>query len=287
MDDILIKTFVLVGSCVVLVLLWPGTRASRTTAEIPSSTPDPQCARLRCWFWDDDGHPSLHRARLQAAFLREGRRVACRRGHSFDVARHGYLNLLQPQDRRARRPGDAAEVLAARRRFLGSGAAAPLIEAVVDLSAVGARDAVLEVGCGEGQHLARIAHRFGCDAHGVDISVAAIDAAARRRPRLRWVVANADRFLPYADASFRMVLSITSRMNAPEFRRVLRSDGTLLVAIPAPDDLVELRRAALGEGVLRDRVERIRRRPSSRASSSRSTCASGTSHAWTRRRSPT
>ena len=115
---------------------------------------------------------------------------------------------------------------------------------------------MLEVGCGEGQHLARIADRFGCDAHGVDISVAAIDAAARRLPRLRWVVANADRFLPYADASFRMVLSITSRMNAPEFRRVLRSDGTLLVAIPAPDDLVELRRAALGEGVLRDRVER-------------------------------
>ena len=188
--------------------------------------------------------------------LPAGRRVACRRGHSFDVSRRGYLNLLQPQERRARRPGDAAAILAARRRFLESAAAAPLIGAIVDLSAVDQRDAVLEVGCGEGQHLAHVADRFGCDAHGVDISVAAIDAAARRLPRLRWVVANADRFLPYADASFRMVLSITSRMNAPEFRRVLRGDGRLLVAIPAPDDLVELRRAALGEGVLRDRVER-------------------------------
>jgi hypothetical protein len=45
-------------------------------------------------------------------------------------------------------------------------------------------------------------------------------------------------------------------MNAPEFRRVLRGDGMLLVAVPAADDLVELRRAALGEGVLRDHVER-------------------------------
>jgi hypothetical protein len=39
-------------------------------------------------------------------------------------------------------------------------------------------------------------------------------------------------------------------MNAAEFRRVLRDDGRLLVAIPAPDDLTELR------GAGRDRVPR-------------------------------
>ena len=44
--------------------------------------------------------------------------------------------------------------------------------------------------------------------------------------------------------------SITARMNAPEFRRVLRNDGRLLIAIPAPDDLIELR------GAGRDRVPR-------------------------------
>jgi hypothetical protein len=54
-------------------------------------------------------------------------------------------------------------------------------------------------------------------------------------------VANADRFVPYADASFSAVISITARMNASEFRRVLRRDGRLLVAIPSPEDLVELR----------------------------------------------
>lgn len=197
---------------------------------------------------------TVHGCRLP--LLLEARRVICRRGHSFDVARSGYLNLLQPQDRKARRPGDSPEVLAARRRFLGSAAAVPLVGAIVDLATVSEADAVLEVGCGEGHHLARLAERVGCEGHGVDISVAAIDAAAKRHPRLRWVVANADRFLPYAAGSFRVVLSLTSRMNAPEFRRVLRGDGRLLVAVPAPDDLVELRRAALGEGVLRDRVER-------------------------------
>jgi 23S rRNA (guanine745-N1)-methyltransferase len=140
--------------------------------------------------------------------------------------------------------------------MLARGVTAPLLDAVIGLLALTGDDAVLDVGCGDGDQLAVIAERFGCEAHGVDISVAAIDAAARRYPRLRWVVANADRFLPYAHASFRAVVSITARMNAPEFRRVLRADGTLLVAVPAPDDLVELRAAVLGEGVLRDRVER-------------------------------
>ena len=84
----------------------------------------------------------------------------------------------------------------------------------------------------------------------MDISVAAIEAAARRYPSCQWIVANADRFVPCADASFTAVQSITARMNAAEFRRVLRDDGRLLVALPGPDDLVELR----GQG--RDRVAR-------------------------------
>jgi 23S rRNA (guanine745-N1)-methyltransferase len=184
------------------------------------------------------------------------RRVVCRNGHSFDVARSGYVNLLQPQERKARRPGDSPEVLAARRRLLAQGVMAPLVEVVVGSLALTGEDALLDVGCGDGDHLVAFAERLGCEAHGIDISVAAIEAAAKRHPRLHWVVANADRFLPYADASFRAVVSITARMNAGEFRRVLKGDGTLLVAVPAPDDLVELREAVLGEGVLRDRVER-------------------------------
>jgi 23S rRNA (guanine745-N1)-methyltransferase len=187
-----------------------------------------------------------------------GRRLACRRGHSFDIARRGYVNLLQVQDRRSRRPGDSVAATDARQRLRARGIEAPLIDAMTDLLTLAPTDAILEVGCGEGDHLAAIAARFGCEGHGVDISVASIEAAAQRHPRLHWVVANADRLLPYADASFRVVASITARRNAVEFRRVLREDGTLLVVVPAPDDLIELREAVLGEGRARDRVEPAR-----------------------------
>jgi 23S rRNA (guanine745-N1)-methyltransferase len=100
---------------------------------------------------------------------------------------------------------------------------------------------VLDAGCGDGFYLGTLARQIGFSAHGVDISVPAIEAAARRYPECEWIVANADRFVPYADRSFSIVLSITARMNASEFRRVLRDDGRLLIALPSPDDLIELR----------------------------------------------
>jgi 23S rRNA (guanine745-N1)-methyltransferase len=181
---------------------------------------------------------------------RDERRVVCDKGHSFDVARSGYINLLQPQDRRSRNPGDTAVAVAARRRIHDCGVTLPLLEGLESFANPGSADIVLDAGCGEGFFLGTIAGHSGCSAHGVDIAIAAADAAAKRYPKCEWVVANADRFVPYSDASFSLVLSITGRFNAAEFRRVLRPDGRLIVAVPAPDDLIELR----GKG--RDRVER-------------------------------
>jgi len=184
------------------------------------------------------------------ALVREGRRVLCPHGHSFDVARSGYINLLQPQERRSKRPGDTAEAVRARRRLHDRGVTEPLLQAIAETIAASPNDIVLDAGCGDGFYLGTLAGRIGFDAHGVDISIPAVEAAARRYPGCEWIVANADRFLPYADRSCSIVLSITARMNAGEFRRVLRDDGVLLVAIAAPEDLVELR------GVGRDRVAR-------------------------------
>ncbi|HSY49840.1 MAG TPA: methyltransferase domain-containing protein [Thermoanaerobaculia bacterium] len=181
---------------------------------------------------------------------RDGQRFVCPRGHSFDVARSGYINLLQPQERRSKQPGDTAEAVAARRRSHDRGVTAPLLEEIAEMASVGSDDDILDAGCGDGFYLGSLARASGCTAHGLDISIPAIDAAARRYPDCEWIVGNADRFVPYADATFTRLLSITARMNSAEFRRVLREDGRLLVAIPAPDDLVELR------GIGRDRVAR-------------------------------
>lgn len=184
------------------------------------------------------------------ALVREVKRAVCARGHSFDVARSGYLNLLQPQERRSKEPGDTAEAIAARRRLHERGVTGPLLEGIAEAAGARAEDVVLDAGCGDGFYLGMLARRVGFAGHGVDISTRAVDAAARRYKECQWVVANADRLLPYADRSFSLVMSITARMNAGEFRRVLRDDGRLMVALPAPEDLIELR------GAGRDRVPR-------------------------------
>jgi 23S rRNA (guanine745-N1)-methyltransferase len=182
---------------------------------------------------------------------RADRRVFCERGHSFDIARSGYLNLLQPQDRRSKNPGDTAAGVAARRRLHDRGVTEPLLSGIAEILDPGARETVLDAGCGDGFFLGSLTDRYRLDAHGVDISVPAVDAAARRYAGCEWIVANADRFIPYPDQCFSIVLSITARMNSAEFRRVLRDDGRLLVALPSPDDLIELRGAGRDDRVHR------------------------------------
>jgi 23S rRNA (guanine745-N1)-methyltransferase len=193
---------------------------------------------------------NCHLALARPVGKEEEPRLVCARGHSFDVARSGYINLLQPQERRSKAPGDTPDATAARRRLHDRGVTEPLLRSVADLMAASSADVVLDAGCGDGFYLGSLARLTGFDAHGADISTPAVDAAARRYPECEWIVANADRFVPYSDRSFSMVLSITARMNPGEFRRVLRAGGRLIVALPAPDDLRELR------GAGRDRVAR-------------------------------
>ena len=79
--------------------------------------------------------------------------------------------------------------------------------------------------------------RFDLEAAGVDLSARAADLAARRHPGVLWLVANADRGLPFADGSLDLILSITARRSPAECARVLAPGGRLVVALPASDDL--------------------------------------------------
>jgi len=185
-----------------------------------------------------------------------GTALACDAGHSFDRAREGYWNLLQPQDRRSDRPGDRLEALVARRRWLGEGFASGLIAALREV--VGALDvdpgrAAIDVGCGEGTITQGIGRPF-C---GIDLSTSAIRMAARLNPQGTWIVANADRGLPFEDGSVALALSVFGRRPVAELARVLPPGAALVVVVPGPDDLLELREAVKGLGVRRDRAVEV------------------------------
>jgi 23S rRNA (guanine745-N1)-methyltransferase len=184
--------------------------------------------------------------------------LVCSRGHSFDVAASGYVNLLGPQDRRSRHPGDSRETALARRRLFDAGHDDGMRDEILaELDALrGAAGTanVLDIGCGEGSLLGSVQRARPIGAHGIDISVPSIELAAKRFPEVTWIVGNADRFLPWANGAFDLVTSVTSRRNGPEWKRVLKPRGRVLLAIPGPDDLTELREALLGRAERRDRA---------------------------------
>ena len=115
----------------------------------------------------------------------------------------------------------------------------------------------MDLGCGSGEGLAAIVGQRPVTGIGIDLATAAAERAARRFPDLSWVVANADRRLPLLDASIDLVVSIHGRRNPGETARVLRPHGCLLIAVPAADDLIELRELVQGTRVERDRSDAV------------------------------
>ena len=190
--------------------------------------------------------------------VRRDRSFICPAGHSFDIARSGYVNLLQPQDRRSSSPGDSRTAVAARVALEQDDVGRAVIDAVVERFAgfsLAANAVVVDLGSGSGQMLGTLAKARSIVGVGIDLSAEATEFAARRFPALTWVVANADRRLPLQDGCVDVVLSIHARRNPVECARVLTANGRLLVALPAPDDLIELRELVQGQATERDRVE--------------------------------
>ena len=162
----------------------------------------------------------------------DARAWRCDRGHSFDVAREGYVNLLVTHQRRQRQPGDSPEMVRARRRFLDGGWYEPLRAALRPLAELGA---VCDVGCGEGWYT-----RDWPDAWGVDIARAAVAAAAKRAGAGNHYAVASAYDLPLADACVAVVLSVFAPLPADELRRVARPDGVIVTVTPGRDHLAGL-----------------------------------------------
>lgn len=161
----------------------------------------------------------------------------CRQGHSFDIARQGYLNLLGgPQPANA----DTATMVAARQRFLAAGHYDPIAAEVARRLA--AQTILLEVGAGPGFYLARaLDERPDSKGVSLDVSVAAAKAAARAHPRAASVVADVWQKLPIRSGRVGGVAAVFAPRNLPEFARVLAQGGTLVVVLPEQDHLIGVR----------------------------------------------
>lgn len=178
---------------------------------------------------------------------------ACEAGHSFDIARQGYVNLLLSSQRPSAAPGDSAAMIADRRAFLDAGHYLPLRECVSGqldrLQSERNGLQVLDLGCGEGYYTAAFAGPEGRQVYALDIAKPALAIAAKRSKDVVWCVGTS-RALPFHDRGLDVILNIFCRPHIAETRRALKEDGVLLLAGPGVDHLEELR-AVLYDNVVK------------------------------------
>lgn len=164
----------------------------------------------------------------------------CENGHSFDVARQGYVNLLTVQQKHSLHPGDTAEMVLARRRFLESGHYRPIVKKLQELLHLFCPEAasVLDVGCGEGYYLSQLKLS---DRWGIDISKDAVRYAAGGHKEIHFLTATASH-LPFSENSFDALLSMFALTMDEEYARVLREKGIFIQVLAGESHLLGLKR---------------------------------------------
>jgi SAM-dependent methyltransferase len=182
----------------------------------------------------------------EALLEQTGTSLQCSNHHSFDISSAGYVNLL-----RKKLPGDAKEMLVARREFLEQGHYQPLSDLINNLvythmPASSSPPTILDAGCGEGYYIARLqqsllARDSQAQYIGLDISKDAVRMAARHYKQVCFVVANIKERLVFVDAAMQVILNVFAPRNPAEFARVLAPNALLLVIIPGSEHLQELR----------------------------------------------
>lgn len=195
----------------------------------------------------------------EACLAKVGNVLKCPNSHSFDISREGYVNLLLPGRRRRKVLGDTKDMLRARRRFLDRGFYMPLSDGInehiyghlMETGSLGespSATCIADVGCGEGHYVGRLRryldrHGAGTDVRyfGADISKEAVRLAAKRYDGIWFFVGSTKQRILLAEESVHVVLNVFAPRNPVEFARVSVRGGLLLVVIPHPDHLANLR----------------------------------------------
>ena len=170
----------------------------------------------------------------------------CPQGHTFDLARQGYLNLhVSPVKTQYTK-----DLYLARRHLFQNGVFNPLVASLSTLL-LQHRDTpsafLLDAGCGDGSLLAAVIQTFSEQGHtsaglGIDLCKDAVKIASRSHPALTWCVADLAR-PPIADSTQDIILNILAPANYAEFKRLLKPNGILAKVLPGPSHFQEIRRA--------------------------------------------
>lgn len=191
----------------------------------------------------------------------EGRAYRCEKGHSYDVAKQNYVNLLMSNRSSAKRHGDDKLMVKARKDFLEKDYYLFLREEICRLALSCRKEGTvdfLDAGCGEGWYTSALREALeqsgGCSCLGVDISKEALMAAGRRDKSALWAVGSINS-LPVGDESCDIILNVFAPHDDGEFRRVLRPGGIVIKVMPLETHLWGLKKAVYAKPYLNGPAE--------------------------------
>ena len=192
-------------------------------------------------------------------------RLVSETGHSFDVAKQGYVTLASGKG--LKHQGDDVNMVTAREAYLSKGHFAPFVESVTEaiqdsldevMMANELAPTLLEVGAGTGYYLAHTLDSIeGARAIGLDISTHAARHLARCHPRVGAVVADVWERLPIQSESIDAISVVFAPRNPAEFQRILAPGGEVVVLTPMAGHLDELREPLGILAVEEGKVERM------------------------------
>ena len=174
--------------------------------------------------------------------------AVCTKGHSFDKAKSGYINLL-PNNLPKGNHGDNKLMVKARHDFLEKGYYTPLRNELCRVIKKYAPEnaVILDAGCGEGFYTKGVADFLpDCRILALDISKDAMKITAKRDKKIKSATASVFH-LPVETKSVDICYSVFSPLCESEFERVIKKSGYFIYVIPAENHLWSLKKAVYDE----------------------------------------
>lgn len=176
--------------------------------------------------------------------IKENKCLKCQSGHSFDIAKEGYVNLLTASHKSGDLLGDNKSMALSRQNFLNKGYFSSLSKFLSGYVKENCKkeSVLLDICCGEGYYSAEVLKENSCTLYGFDLSKSMVRLAAKRKLTGSFFVANLSK-IPLKDESVDFAFHLFAPFHEKEFSRILKKDGRLLTVVPGESHLFELKEA--------------------------------------------
>lgn len=189
----------------------------------------------------------------EKSLKRNGNVFECENSHSFDVAKQGYVNLLQSQASKIKTHGDSSNMLQARKNILYKGYYQSISKKLIDvINEIDSKKTIVDIGSGIGYYSDMLEKAVPTSVYyGIDISKDGVKIASKNNKNIIYTVGTNNK-LPYLSNSADIIYEVFSPINLEECIRVLKPGGHLITVSPNTNHLMELKELVYEEIIDKD-----------------------------------